>query len=108
MANQNPGIRRAAKDVLLGEGNAVDRITAWAKAGGAELAVIGPEAPLGQGLADALEAAGVPTVGPSRNAARIETDKEFARDLVRDHKIPGLVDYWAFADLRAFEIGRAS
>jgi len=96
MANQNPGIRRAAKDVLLGDVNAVDRITAWAKAGGAELAVIGPEAPLGQGIADALEAAAIPTVGPSKEAAQLETNKEFTRQLMKEHGIPGLPAYWAF------------
>ena len=70
MGNQNPGIRRAAVDVLLGDVTAVDRIVAWAKGHAAGLAVIGPEAPLDRGIVDALEAAGIPTVGPSREAAR--------------------------------------
>ncbi len=96
MANENPGIRRRSKDVLLGDVNAVDRITAWATAGGADLAVVGPEAPLGHGLADALEAAGVPTVGPSKEASQLETNKEFTRELMKEHGIPGLPAYWAF------------
>jgi phosphoribosylamine--glycine ligase len=44
-----------------------------------ELAVVGPEAPLEAGVADALRAAGVATFGPSRAAARIETSKAFCR-----------------------------
>jgi phosphoribosylamine--glycine ligase len=46
-----------------------------------ELAVIGPEAPLAAGVADALRGAGVPTFGPSRAAARIETSKAFCREI---------------------------
>jgi phosphoribosylamine--glycine ligase len=46
-----------------------------------ELAVIGPEAPLAAGAADALVAAGVPTFGPSRAAARIESSKAFCREV---------------------------
>ncbi|TLZ54755.1 MAG: phosphoribosylamine--glycine ligase [Methanobacteriota archaeon] len=96
MGNQNPGIRKAAKDVLVHDASDVPTVVAWAKARGVDLAVIGPEAPLAAGIVDALDAAGIPTVGPDREAARLETDKEFTRNLMREHKIRGLVDYWAF------------
>jgi phosphoribosylamine--glycine ligase len=46
-----------------------------------ELAVIGPEAPLAAGVADALSAAGVATFGPGQAAARIESSKAFCRDV---------------------------
>jgi phosphoribosylamine---glycine ligase len=46
-----------------------------------ELAVIGPEAPLAAGVADALLAAGVPTFGPTAAAARIESSKTFCREI---------------------------
>jgi phosphoribosylamine--glycine ligase len=46
-----------------------------------ELAVIGPEAPLAAGVADALVMAGVPVVGPSAAAARIETSKAFCHEV---------------------------
>ncbi len=103
MANQNPGIRRASKDVLIGDVTAVERVVSWANAQRAELAVIGPEAPLEKGLANALEAVGIPTAGPSREAAQLETDKEFTRRLMREHRIPGLPQFWAFDDLGGFE-----
>src|SRR5438034_8060769 len=89
MANQNPGIRRASKDVLLGDVTAVDSIVRWASDRQVELALIGPEGPLEKGITDALEAAHIPTVGPSREAAQLETNKEFTRELMRDHGIPG-------------------
>ncbi|MFI5226515.1 MAG: phosphoribosylamine--glycine ligase [Candidatus Limnocylindrales bacterium] len=46
-----------------------------------ELAVIGPERPLADGMADALRAVGVPTFGPSRAAARIEASKAFCHEV---------------------------
>jgi phosphoribosylamine---glycine ligase len=46
-----------------------------------DLVVVGPEAPLAAGVADALLAAGVPTFGPTRAAARIEWSKAFCRDV---------------------------
>src|SRR6266566_3581304 len=103
MANQNPGIRRASKDVLLGDVTAVDAIARWASDRQVELAIIGPEGPLEKGITDALEAAHIPTVGPSREAAQLETNKEFTRELMRDHGIPGAPRFWAFGDLPEFE-----
>src|SRR6266540_2121260 len=103
MGNPNPGIRRTAKEVLLHDVTDVPTIVAWAKARAVDLAVIGPEAPLAAGIVDALEAAGIPSVGPERASARLETSKEFTRDLMREHAIPGLVDYWAFDRLKDFQ-----
>lgn len=103
MANQNPGIRRRSKDVLLGDVTDVERIVSWAKAHEVELAVIGPEAPLERGITNALETAAIPTVGPTREAARLETNKEFTRTLMRDDHIPGFPKFWAFDDLAGFE-----
>ena len=102
IGNANPGIRRAAKEVLVHDVSDVPTVVAWAKARGIDLAVIGPEAPLAAGIVDALDAAGIPSVGPDREGARLETSKEFTRDLMREHKIPGLVDYWAFDSVKDF------
>ncbi len=102
MANQNPGIRRAAEDVLLGDVNAIDGIVGWAMDRHAELAVIGPEAPLEKGIVDRLEAVGIPTVGPTKAAAQLETNKEFTRNLMKEHGIPGLPSYWAFDSYPTF------
>src|SRR4030067_744828 len=102
MGNQNPGIRRAANAALIHDPADVPTVVAWAKARGVALAVVGPEAPLAAGIADALEAAGIPAVGPDREAAQLETSKEVTRDLMRDHKNPGLNDYWAFDRISDF------
>jgi len=72
MGNPNPGIRRASKEVLLHDVTDIPTIVAWAKARGVDLAVIGPEAPLAAGIVDALETAGIPSMGPDREAARLD------------------------------------
>ena len=58
-----------------------DAVVAVARRLAAELVVIGPEAPLAAGVADALLVAGIPTFGPSAAAARIESSKAFCREV---------------------------
>ena len=53
-----------------------------------DLTIVGPEAPLAAGLADRLRAAGHAVFGPSRAAARIESSKAFAKDLMRRAGVP--------------------
>jgi phosphoribosylamine---glycine ligase len=53
-----------------------------------DLAVIGPEAPLAAGVSDALNRAGVPTFGPTRAAARLESSKAFAKDVMTRAQVP--------------------
>jgi phosphoribosylamine--glycine ligase len=53
-----------------------------------DLVVIGPEAPLAAGVADALAAASIPAFGPSRAAARLESSKAFAKDAMRRAGVP--------------------
>ena len=54
-----------------------------------DLVVVGPEAPLAAGLADALTDVGIPVFGPSREAARLESSKSFAREIIRAARAPG-------------------
>jgi phosphoribosylamine---glycine ligase len=49
---------------------------------GVDLVVVGPEAPLAAGIVDALSAAGIPAWGPTRSAARLESSKTFAKELM--------------------------
>ncbi len=57
-------------------------VTALARRLNADLVVIGPEVPLVRGVADAVRAAGIACFGPSRDAARIEGSKAFAKDVM--------------------------
>ncbi len=71
-----PGVRCAAVDPMDPAA-----VVALARAERVELVVVGPEAPLSVGVADALEAAGVPVFGPGREAARLETSKAFCHEV---------------------------
>ncbi|HEV2230985.1 MAG TPA: phosphoribosylamine--glycine ligase [Thermoplasmata archaeon] len=86
----NPGIQRLAREVHRASATEPGPIVAFAQARSVDYAVIGPEAPLAAGVPDALRAAGIPVVGPSRSAARIESSKEFARSLLASHHVDGL------------------
>ena len=89
MKNANPGIIARSAGYRLCDEKRVDEVVAFAKECGAELAFIGPEAPLEVGLVDALQAAGIRCASPTKAAARIETSKSFMRGLVEKHGING-------------------
>lgn len=63
-------------------------VAEYAVAGGFGLVVIGPEAPLVAGVADAVAARGIPVFGPRAAAARLEGSKEFAKEVMARHGIP--------------------
>ncbi|HLF07239.1 MAG TPA: phosphoribosylamine--glycine ligase, partial [Thermoplasmata archaeon] len=99
LKNRNPGILRKSKSHRLGPETDVDRVAAFAQECRAEMIVIGPEAPLAAGLADRLETEGLLVVGPTRQAARIETSKSFARRLLDAHRVPGRIG-WALCSTK--------
>jgi len=66
-------------DVDVGSGEAVTQL---AQRIGADLVVVGPEVPLVLGVADAVRAAGIACFGPTKDAARIEGSKAFAKDVM--------------------------
>ena len=83
----NPGIARVARchDVAADD---VPGLVRLAREESADLVVVGPEAPLALGLADALADAGVAAFGPTRAAARLESSKAFAKEFMARHEIP--------------------
>jgi phosphoribosylamine--glycine ligase len=87
VAPGNAGIASLARRVPVAVDD-VDRIVDLAEREDADLTVVGPEAPLVAGLADALVGRGRRVFGPSAAAARLEGSKAFAKDLMRRHGIP--------------------
>ncbi|MDF2145320.1 phosphoribosylamine--glycine ligase [Knoellia sp. p5-6-4] len=85
----NPGMDASALcepltgGLLDGEG-----IAALAQARGVDLVVVGPEAPLVAGVADAVRAAGIPCFGPSARAAQLEGSKAFAKEVMAAAEVP--------------------
>ncbi len=105
----NPGIARWADCVAIDPCDP-EKVVALATAQDIGLVVIGPEAPLVAGVADACRAAGIPVFGPSAAAAQLEGSKGFTKDLCAAEGIPtaayvrvdGVND--ALAALRRFSI----
>jgi phosphoribosylamine--glycine ligase len=83
----NPGIASLARCVPIG----VDKLKDLAHLAEEELVdltIVGPEAPLEAGIANLFRARGLPIFGPTREAARIETSKRFAKELMVRAGIP--------------------
>jgi phosphoribosylamine--glycine ligase len=99
--NRNPGIARLADGFETLEETNPTAVRSYAEEVDATLAVVGPEAPLEAGVADALDDAGVYAFGPQQDEARIETDKAFQRRFMRQHDIPGCPDFETFDDREA-------
>ena len=76
----NPGVAQHAELVSLDLTNH-DEVAAFCGEKGVDLVVIGPEAPLVDGLGDSLRAAGLAVFGPSKAAAQLEGSKGFTKDL---------------------------
>ncbi|MDR3291418.1 MAG: phosphoribosylamine--glycine ligase [Methanobrevibacter sp.] len=95
MSNINPGIARISKYKQGNELN-IEKVAEYAKNENIEMVIIGSEAPLGKGIVDELEKYEIKSVGPNINAARIETDKSFMRDLFEEYKLPGSLTFKVF------------
>ena len=95
VAPGNFGTGRIATN--LPAGSRVDDLVEAARSVSADLVVVGPEAPLAAGLADALTAVGIPVFGPTAAAARLESSKSFAREIIRNANAPG-PDFAVFTD----------
>jgi len=86
-ATANAGILKRTRPagVSVGDINSIAEFAAREKI---DLVVVGPEQPLVDGLADALDRRGVAVFGPSRAAARLEGSKVFAKEFMKRHNIP--------------------
>ena len=92
----NGGIRAQAQTVNIAATD-VEKMVDFAKQEAIDFVVVTPDDPLVLGMADAMEAAGIPAFGPSRAAARIEGSKVFAKNLMKKYGIP-TADYAVFSD----------
>ena len=83
----NGGINNLAKPAAINPENP-EEVVSFAQDNQIELVVIGPEAPLVAGVADALEAAGIAAFGPTAFAAQLEGSKGFTKDICAAYNIP--------------------
>ncbi|WP_049997139.1 phosphoribosylamine--glycine ligase [Halococcus sediminicola] len=96
---RNPGIADLAAGFETLDTTTPQAVVAYAEEVDATLAVVGPEAPLQAGVADALAESGVFPFGPRADAARIETDKAYQRRFMREHDILGCPEFATFDDM---------
>jgi phosphoribosylamine--glycine ligase len=80
----------------------VEALSGWAAAHRIDLTVVGPEAPLAAGIVDRFEAKGLPVFGPGKNAARVETSKAYAKELMRRAGVP-TAEHRTFTEKEAAE-----
>ena len=92
----NAGIAEDAECVAIGVED-VDALVSFARDNAIDMTVVGPEAALAVGLVDAMEAAGLNAFGPTKAAARIESSKEFAKQIMTKYNVP-TASYEAFDD----------
>ena len=83
----NVGMTRLARCLPIPSDD-IPALLSFAKEKQIDLTVVGPELPLTLGLVDAFREEGIPVVGPTRAAARIEASKVFAKDFMQRHRIP--------------------
>ncbi len=103
----NAGIARQAECVAIRE-TEVERLRDFAAAEGIGLTVVGPEVALAAGVVDCFKAAGLRIFGPTKAAARIESSKEFAKELMAKYDIPtaGFRTFTEYAAAREYVAGR--
>ena len=77
-----------------------DRLAAFAADEGVTLTIVGPEAPLVEGICDFFSERGLRCFGPSARAAQLEGSKSFTKDFLARHRIP-TAEYGTFEDLDA-------
>ncbi len=95
------GMGDVARCVAAGEHDAL-ALAAVCRREGVDLVVVGPEAPLAEGVADVLRAAGFAVYGPGSAAARLESSKSFAKDVLRESGAPTAASeaFTSFAEAR--------
>lgn len=83
----NPGTAEVAENVPISPTD-IQGLVEFGERSAIDLTVVGPEAPLAEGIVDAFQARGLRIFGPTRAAARLESSKAFAKDLMRRYRIP--------------------
>ncbi len=103
----NAGIARQAECVAIRETD-TEGLCDFALAHGIGLTVVGPEVALAAGVVDVFRAAGLRIFGPTKAAARIESSKEFAKELMAKYDIPtaGFRAFTDYAAARDYVAGR--
>jgi len=96
MSIKNPAIISLVNGYKIGDFNAVNDIVGYAKKQDIDLVIVTTAEPLSFGLVDALEKKKIKTFGPRKQAARLESDKAFMRELMRKYEIDVVPQFQVF------------
>lgn len=83
----NPGMAELAECVNIGDSD-IDGLVAFAKKEAIDLTIVGPEHTLSLGVVDAFEKEGLKIFGPNKDAAQVESSKDFAKKIMAKYNIP--------------------
>jgi phosphoribosylamine--glycine ligase len=101
--NLNPGISEVCTDLIVCDINDPVFVKNFAQDHKFDFAIIGPENPLANGIADILSDIKIGTIGPKKELAQIETSKSFTRNLLAEYKIPGSPKFKMFKTMDGVE-----
>ncbi len=96
MSIKNPAIIPLLNGYEIGDLSAINNIVGYAKKQDIDLVIVTTAEPLSFGLVDKLEDKKIKTFGPRKQAARLESDKAFMRELMRKYKIKGAPQFQVF------------
>ncbi|MES9943819.1 MAG: phosphoribosylamine--glycine ligase [Candidatus Thiodiazotropha sp.] len=97
--NAGTAIENKLENVEIGA-DSIDELIEFALANQVGLTIVGPEAPLVNGIVNAFQAAGLRCFGPTRDAAQLEGSKSFTKDFLARHNIPS-GSYQTFTEVEA-------
>lgn len=106
---KNPGVFSLSAEYHIctaknfGEADEFKELVQFAKKHQVDFAVLGPDDPIGAGVADVLLKHHIPSVGPLKALARIESSKSFARELLEKYEISGNPEFRVFEDTEGLE-----
>jgi len=103
----NPGTAQCGQNIPIGSGE-TDKLLEFARQNDVGLVVVGPEDPLAAGIVDVFEAAGIKAFGPNAKAAQLESDKAFAKQLMRSSCVSNAEGrtFDRFSDAKAYIASR--
>ncbi|MGM0567961.1 MAG: phosphoribosylamine--glycine ligase [Elusimicrobiota bacterium] len=107
LSTENPAIISMADGYKIGKLSHIESISEYAIELKVDMVIVTTASPLSMGLADYLREKGVFVFGPSREASKLESDKAFTRNFMKEHRIKGLPEFKVFThEEKAVEYAR--
>jgi phosphoribosylamine--glycine ligase len=102
-AHINPGINEMATKVEVGDAMDTEAVRNFTAREKPDMVFLGPDDPIGAGMANVIRELGIPCIGPTKSLARLESSKSFTRELIKKYDIPGNPLYKTFFDEEGME-----